>query len=201
MATKRKIDVSDIQTYLANKGKKKGKSEATLKRGTIPTAELVRELLDYNPDTGVVTWKVKHSAMGKIGKIIGENKTGNYRVVCLYGKQYKLHRIIWLIVYGKWPTQFIDHINGIKGDNRLINLREVTRTENQLNRPYHRKGGLPFTSYHKKYKKWAAVLPSVISKKHKISRYLGYFDTQEEAYDTVIIKLKKLNEILTTTSK
>jgi hypothetical protein len=198
MATKCKIDVSDIQTYISNKNKKKGKSEATLKRGTALTAELVRELLDYNPDTGTVIWKVKHSAMGKAGKVVGASKTQNYKTVYLYGISYNLHRVIWLMVYGKWPTKHIDHINGIRGDNRLINLREVTMTENQLNRTFHRKGGLPFTTYHKKDKKWRAMLPSTISKKHKISRYLGSFDTQEEAHDTVLIKLKKLNEVLTT---
>ena len=82
----------------------------------------------YNPETGDVT--------GPSGKIL-RAKTGlGYLMTYVGGKSTLIHRLAWRIHYGRWPTE-IDHINGDRGDNRIINLREVTRAENLKNkRPY-----------------------------------------------------------------
>jgi hypothetical protein len=93
------------------------------------TAERLRELLDYNPETGIFRWNVAARA----GTVVGCLNRG-YRVIRVDRMLYRAHRLAWLHVYGCWPTDEIDHINGIKDDNRLANLREVTCAENQQNR-------------------------------------------------------------------
>ena len=196
MATKQKIDITDISYYIANKRKKKGKSESILKKGTELTAELVRQLLHYEPDTGFVYWKIKHTAKSRVGAPVNSQNSleTNYRTIKLFDMYYRLHRVIWLWVYGTWPKGVIDHINGIKSDNRLLNLRDVTKTENQLNRESHRKGRLMFTSYNSSTEKWMANLPSTVSKKYNTPRYLGTFITEKEAYEVVVNKMKELSE-------
>lgn len=66
--------------------------------------------------------------------INGINKHKQYQYIRVLGTRYMAHRLAWLYVYAKWPTSDIDHINRVKHDNRIINLREVTKSENQYNR-------------------------------------------------------------------
>jgi hypothetical protein len=108
------------------------------------TQELIKELLDYNAETGKLTWKARPRSMftrGQdhtrwnnrfSGKEAGTLSDGGYLVVRLYGKGHKSHRIIWLYVHGALPEE-IDHTNHIKHDNRLVNLRGVTKQINQMN--------------------------------------------------------------------
>lgn len=58
-------------------------------------------------------------------------------------KHIKLHRIAWFLYHGKWPEKCIDHINGNRSDNRIENLRDISRSENSLNKEHHRNGGIP----------------------------------------------------------
>jgi hypothetical protein len=112
--------------------------------------ETVNELLDYNPDTGVLTWKPRPLEMFKnegvykrfnnllAGQTAGTNdkpRAGTYlrRTIGIFGKQYKAHRICWLLHYKKEPVNMIDHINGDALDNRIENLRDITNAENKRN--------------------------------------------------------------------
>lgn len=96
-------------------------------------AEL-KEYLDYDPNTGHLTW-IKKANKGTVlfSRAGTLNKTG-YRKVKLFGVQYLEHRLIWCWVHGYYPSQHLDHINHIRDDNRIINLREVTISENARNR-------------------------------------------------------------------
>lgn len=97
------------------------------------TSVLFRELLDYNPDTGDFTWKVS-SGRVKAGSPTGASTSSDgYRQIGILGKLYLAHRVAWIITYGKWPDGQIDHINRIRHDNRICNLRDVPQHINARN--------------------------------------------------------------------
>ena len=112
--------------------------------------ETAKELFDYDPDTGRLTWMVRASRRSKIGDVAGSLETQGYRQVKFKGKEYKVHRVIWLITYGAWPEKGIDHINGIRDDNRLINLREANQSENSQNRKAYSNTGVSGVTLTKK---------------------------------------------------
>lgn len=98
------------------------------------TADRVRQVLHYNPDTGVFTWKETLSRRAVKGKVAGVVANNGYIHIGVDEGVYLAHRLAWLYVYGVWPTKEVDHINQRKTDNRISNLREVTRAENMQNR-------------------------------------------------------------------
>jgi HNH endonuclease len=98
--------------------------------------DTLRGLVDYNPVAGVFTWKVRRNGRGggvKPGDIAGTLSDQGYLMVNSGGKHYRAHRLAWAFVSGEWPTHEIDHINGVRTDNRLVNLRLVGRNENAHN--------------------------------------------------------------------
>lgn len=141
------------------------------------TQERLKELLDYDPDTGAFTWKVNRTAGIKVGDIAGTNNQG-YIMIRVDGKKYSAHRLAWLYVYGCWPTNEIDHINRVRGDNRSCNLREVTKQENGWNQSMYKSNKSGFTGVHWSQKEscWVAQIQKRGSK-----MTLGRYDTPEEA--------------------
>ncbi len=118
----------------------------------LPPAETIRQLVDYNPETGIFIWKprtAEHMAHGRYGpksnalnwnnryagKRADSSKGGfhKYRYIHLRGKVYKAHRIAWAYHYGWEPIGQIDHINGDKSDNRIANIRDVSPSLNSRN--------------------------------------------------------------------
>lgn len=96
------------------------------------TAEQVRELFNYDHETGVLYWKKYHRGVRK--SLVAGNKTKfGYLATSINQIRYKNHRLIWLFVYGEWPKHEIDHINHIRDDNRIENLRDVPRYVNGQN--------------------------------------------------------------------
>jgi hypothetical protein len=93
------------------------------------TSSRVRELLSYDPLTGVFVWKRGRAK----GQEAGWRHGKGYRTIRVDRRSYLAHRLAWLFVTGEWPTQ-IDHINGDRADNRIENLREATPTQNMCNR-------------------------------------------------------------------
>jgi len=96
------------------------------------TQKRLKEVLNYEPSTGIFIWKVQLSSRGIIGSEVTTKHLEGYTTIQIDGKQYLAHRLAWFYVHGYFPD-FIDHINHVRDDNRLVNLREVTRTENQQN--------------------------------------------------------------------
>lgn len=94
----------------------------------------LKEFLDYDPDTGELTWKKKPSKKVAKNSRAGSLSKDGYRHVIFSGKKYPEHRLIWFYVHGEFPKEQIDHINHKRDDNRLCNLREVTHSENARNR-------------------------------------------------------------------
>lgn len=110
------------------------------------TQARVRELFNYDPETGSLTWRQRPLSDFQSGGIsnnwhakhLGKEVGGicsihGYRRVRMNGREWRAHRIIWLWVYGSLPEHEIDHINGKRADNRLVNLRSVSHVENMRN--------------------------------------------------------------------
>lgn len=109
-------------------------------------SEVLKEALArliYDKTTGVLTWgSVGGNRTDRLGKIAGRIEANGYWYVKLKNKQYLAHRLIWLMTFGKWPDDTIDHINGICTDNRIDNLRDVTHSVNNKNRHRARKDSI-----------------------------------------------------------
>lgn len=116
-------------------------------------------------------------------------KKKGYIAIKVNGKTYKAHRLAWLYVYGVFPKEQTDHLNGIKSDNSIKNLREATASENMLNRKHFKNSASPFKgiSFHKGQGKWTAKIQ--VNKKRL---WLGSFNTINsavKAYKEAAIKL------------
>ena len=98
------------------------------------TVERLRELLCYDVETGVFTWRKAYGARCAAGSKAGSLSVRGYVYIKLTGRSYQAHRLAWLYVHGEWPKHCIDHINGIHDDNRLSNLRDVTLSVNAQNK-------------------------------------------------------------------
>ena len=139
--------------------------------------KLLKEMLDYDKDTGVFYWKVNSGSGGKIGAIAGaKHKTGYIRVG-IKGKVYQAHRLVWIYIYGYIPKT-LDHINHNKSDNRLSNLREVSDSENQRNRSrnHNNTSGVAGVCWNKNACKWQAQI-----KTPEKNLYLGLFSEFSDA--------------------
>ena len=99
------------------------------------TQESARARLGYSAETGELTWLLPRRLAGQRA---GSLTKRGYRVVVLEGRAFFEHRLIWMWVHGAWPCGEIDHINRQKGDNRLANLRDVSKSENAFNAGAHR---------------------------------------------------------------
>jgi hypothetical protein len=149
------------------------------------SADRIRDLLYYDPDTGTFVRRESRGGMRK-GSNAGCIGANGYLRVRVDGKNYLCHRLAWLYVFGRWPVDQIDHINGIRSDNRIVNLRECSNAENHKNRRANKNGnGTLGASWHKNMGKWQSQI-GVNGKKI----YLGYFDTKEEAH-TAYLEAKK----------
>ncbi len=98
----------------------------------------MKELLKYDPDTGVLAWKHRPWATKGWNTRYAGCQAGNlsgdgYLQFCVRPKMYKAHRVVWLLHYGSWPVGDLDHINGVKTDNRIVNLRDVNNQDNHKN--------------------------------------------------------------------
>jgi hypothetical protein len=97
------------------------------------TAHRLRELLAYDPETGVFRWRVDRSSNANRGDVAGHLRRTGYRAIFVENRCYLAHRLAWLYVHGRWPADQIDHCNGHKDDNRLRNIREASGYQNLAN--------------------------------------------------------------------
>lgn len=99
----------------------------------LPTAERVKHLLEYSPDSGVFIWVRPQSNRAKAGEIAGSIYGNGYRYIGIDGKSYKCSRLAWLVTHGEWPTDKIDHADGNPTNDRISNLRPCNHAENMQN--------------------------------------------------------------------
>jgi len=142
------------------------------------TRDELKELVSYDSETGVFKRLKQTSPRIKVGQSAGWKDAYGYLNICLRGKKWKAHRLAWLYVYGEFPKKEIDHINGIKNDNRICNLRDVDRLTNELNKGIqsNNTSGYKGVSFQKQSGKWEAYVCSQRKKKS-----LGVFTTAELA--------------------
>lgn len=143
-----------------------------------PTKEQLDEILNYNPETGIFIWK-NISKKRLIGKVAGCINCSGYICIKFNNKLYRAHNLALIISGINIPKGMeVDHINHIKSDNRLCNLRVVTKSENQHNRSmnYNNTSGCCGVSYCSKINKWQARITICTQRVN-----LGYFTNKEDA--------------------
>lgn len=142
------------------------------------TQERLCHLFDYFPDTGVFIRK-KQISNCAVGTKAGSINSKGYIVLSIDGKRYYAHRLVWLYVHGYLPEQELDHINRIKNDNRLCNLRLAFRYQNLQNRTAYCNNttGLKGASFNERKNKYVSQI-----KINGKTKHIGYFDNAIDAH-------------------
>lgn len=154
------------------------------------TAEYIRSILHYDPNTGVFRWRERPRSQFKTqrscsifnardaGKIAGGLIGGGYWRITVDGNHYCAHRLAWLIATGSWPFDEIDHIDRNPANNALSNLREASRSQNCANVRIRKDNSSTAKGVHwcKRDRKWIARLQH-----NNTRRILGYFSSREDA--------------------
>lgn len=154
------------------------------------TAERLREMLTYDPDTGVFSWNVPTKKI-RIGDVAGGMNIHGYGVIGIDKHTYLAHRLAWLYVHGVWPANEVDHRDSDKTNNRIANLREATTQQNQHNRVHaqtNSKSGVLGVSRTKVGRPWQAFI-----KLNGCQKYLGRFSSQNEAHAAYIAAKRQLH--------
>lgn len=151
--------------------------------------ERLKEVLDYDPMSGIFTWKVGKRKVKK-GAIAGNKRKDGYVLIKVDYKRYYAHRLAWLYVYGEWPKAEIDHINGDPRDNRIENIRPANRSQNAANigPQSNNTSGVRGVYKHSYGNSWVAQI------QHNGKYiYLGSYKTLQEAkdaYNNASLRLK-----------
>lgn len=156
---------------------------------TTLTQARLKELLHYDPETGVFTWRLNRAPC-LAGDVAGcVNKKSGYRFVTIDRKIYLAHRLAWLYVHGVLPPK-LDHKNRCRDDNGIENLRAATAAENcqNMKMPGHNTSGLQGAFWHKSKKKWVSFI-SVSNKKH----YVGTFADKHAAHAAYVAAKSRLH--------
>lgn len=168
--------------------------------------EVTKKVLDdcfiYNKETGDLFWKNRPTSHFKnirarnswntkysgkqVGTVHNTNSGKQYILTSIFNKKYHIHRIIWFLWSGNWPKNEIDHINGVSTDNRICNLRDVTRSENNKNLRISKRNN----SGHIGVREYKHGFIVEIGYKGK-SKYIGKFKTMNEAVEARKMAEKK----------
>ena len=143
------------------------------------TAERARELFSYDPVTGELRNRVGRGLRARAAAVAESFRPDGRLSISVDYRRYLVHRLIWLIVHGEWPPADVDHIDNLRNDNRISNLRLATRSENNQNAKLHRSNSSGFhgVSQDKRRGKWSA---QVQANGRRMRR--GGFDTPEAAH-------------------
>ena len=156
----------------------------------LPSVEYLRECFSYSPETGVLTWRERPREHFKndgawrycnnrlAGSSAGSITPKGYISIHVAGCRYLAHRLVWALYYGKEPKAQIDHVDQVKSNNALCNLREATNTENQKNTSLRKNSssGTTGVTWYRSTRKWLAKISSNGKRIH-----LGYFNDKKDA--------------------
>lgn len=160
------------------------------------TAEKLREVLHYDPDTGEFRWRHPPPRKPWLGGAIAGsvNKVLGYRIICVSQTNFLAHRLAWFYTHGELPKNQIDHINGFKTDNRIANLRDVPMQINAENRRTARMGKTSST--------YLGVFPTANRQKPWVAQVrvakktvrVGRFTTEQEAHAAYLSAKRRLHD-------
>ena len=157
------------------------------------SVDRLKQVLDYNPDTGIFIWKIQLSPKGPVGKVAGTVRPNGYRFITIDGSAFAAQRLAWLYVSGAWPTNLMDHKNRVRDDNRFDNLRDVRHLQNR-----HNTGSVANrdnkTGFLGVVKTANGKFETRISYPGVKNKYLGRYDTPEEAH-AVFMAAKMQNQV------
>ena len=160
------------------------------------TPEIVRALLDYDRGTGEFRWKFSVGQRAKSGGAAGCLGPNGYVHINVIGHACYAHRLAWLYVYGEWPSEQVDHINGKRNDNRIANLRDVSHVGNCQNKraalPSNKSSGLLGVSWSSAMKKYGAQIVC-----NGVTHKLGYFDDKHDAHAAYVDAKRKMHSTCT----
>lgn len=183
---------------IAFRNGKKGDCRWTNLRLTGPevslTADRLKEILDYDETSGIFRYR-KQRGIQETGAIAGQISKksswngGGYRVIYIDGRGYGANRLAWFYVHGIWPADQVDHVNAVRDDNRIANLRLATRTQNMANcrKRANNTTGLKGAYWHKAARRWMSSIQCA-----GVYEYLGLFDTKEEAHAAYVMAANRL---------
>jgi len=151
-----------------------------MKAKPLPPLEELKEFLDYNPDTGIFTWKKQKAKKTKVGENAGRTTTKNYFTIKFNYIEYQVHRLAYYMYHGIDPLEkIVDHIDGDKTNNKINNLRLATVSQNGMNRvglASNNTSGATGVRWYEKIKKWSARISI-----DGVETSLGYFTKKEDA--------------------
>ena len=156
------------------------------------TQQKLKAVTSYDPETGDLTWIVATSNAVKVGDLVGSLDSLGYRDARVCGVRSRAHRLVWLYVYGEWPSGRIDHINTDKSDNRIVNLRIASARQNAQNvlkpKSISTTGllGVCFDSRDGRYY-------SLIREHGGKRKYLGRFKTAQQAHEEYMKAWREMN--------
>lgn len=162
------------------------------------TQETLKSLLHYNPETGIFTKPAYIGSQGRHfgGQVRGHTRKDGYICIHINGKSHLSHRLAWLYVHGYTPDFFIDHIDHVKSNNSIANLRECSRAENYQNqikpKSHNKSSQYLGVTFDKKNNKFRAQI-GLNGKNIK----LGRFNTEEEAYQAYVAKKNEIHPFST----
>ena len=145
--------------------------------------DAVNELLAYDPEKGIFTWKVNRGGRAKAGTEAGAVMSNGYIAIRVNNTLYYAHRLAWFMIYGEWPSKHIDHIDNNPDNNQIANLREATQSENMQNRKTYsnNKSGFKGVSFHDPSAKFRAQIR--IDGKNT---FIGSYPTAELAHKAYV---------------
>lgn len=153
------------------------------------TAARLREVLAYDPASGVFMWLKQLAGRGRVGTIAGAVTMPNgYRVVTIDKKQFRAARLAWFFTHNEWPPEMVDHINGDRADDRIANLRRATRAQNLANaKDKAGSSRLKGVSWDKARKLWRAQIQVDCR-----NRFIGRYATEEAAHAAYMVRAEEL---------
>lgn len=144
--------------------------------------DILKEMLHYDPETGVFTWIQKKARLIRVGDEAGTVDAKGYRRIRINRQAYAAHRLAFLYMIGEFPPNEVDHIDGIRSNNKWANLRPATKNENAQNRKATSANGrLLGVTYHKAQQRWRAQIRT-----NGKQLLLGAFRSAEEAHSAYL---------------
>lgn len=147
--------------------------------------QTILHYLSYDSETGEFHWINRPSNRVRLGDVAGSANRHGYVQIRIDGRFYMAHRLAFLFKCGKWPTEDVDHIDGVKTNNRFDNLRLASDEINAQNlrtaKSSNKSSGVLGVYYHRRARRWMSTI--YVNGKHK---YLGLFDTPEQAHQAYL---------------